>query len=162
MRAGRAVAPCPPLRRLATAADALDLLVERRVFLVHGIVRVAQILLVRHVARTRLAMTDWRLRQRPGGRGAAGCRSLGAGLRDRCATEQDQERCGHNDLLHFVPPLPKPASPQLPLRSRADRDERRRNSPRYDSAFPMPHHAHLVRYFAPPTHNSAPPATCRR
>ena len=65
-RAGRCCSR-PARRRscgLAAAADALDLLVERRVFLVHGIVRIAQILLARHVAGARLAMTDGRLRQR--------------------------------------------------------------------------------------------------
>src|SRR3954449_7707613 len=61
-----------------------------------------------------------------------------------------------------LPPFLKPASPSRPFRSRADRGERRRNNPRYDSAFPMPHHPHQVRYFASATRNSAPPATCRR
>ena len=40
----------------------LIFLSSERVFLVHGIVRVGQILLVRHIAGARLAVTDGRLR----------------------------------------------------------------------------------------------------
>src|ERR1700738_586387 len=52
------------LRDLAAAADALYLAVESCVFLVHRIVRIAQILLVRHVTGARLTMTDRRLYDR--------------------------------------------------------------------------------------------------
>src|SRR6516165_71786 len=46
--------------------------------------------------------------------------------------------------------------------ARADRGEHRRNSRRYDSAFPIPLHDGRVRYFAQPTHNSVQPEIFRR
>src|SRR5216683_4953035 len=51
--------------RLAAATDALDLAVEGRIFPVHRIVGIAQVLLGRYVAGPRLAMTDGRLDRRP-------------------------------------------------------------------------------------------------
>src|SRR5947199_6007121 len=59
-------APCLLLcqRALAAAADALDLLVEGGVFLAERVVRIAQVFFVRHVADTRLTMTDRRLSRR--------------------------------------------------------------------------------------------------
>src|SRR4051812_6996737 len=56
--------PARRSRRLAAAADALDLLVERLILLAERIVRVAQVLLAGHVADARLPMTDGRRRQR--------------------------------------------------------------------------------------------------
>src|SRR6266550_3244033 len=51
-------------KALAAAADALDLLVESRVFLAERIVRIAQVLFVGHVADARLAMTNRRFNRR--------------------------------------------------------------------------------------------------
>src|SRR3954454_6261592 len=94
-------------RRLAAAADALDLLVERLIFLAEGIVRVAQVLLAGHIGDARLAVAHGCQRRRSRGR-APGCRSLGAaGLRNRGAAEQDHQRYCHHDLLHVSPSIPQ-------------------------------------------------------
>jgi len=89
---------------LATPADALDLLVEERVFLVHGIVRVGEVLLVWHVALARLTMADRRL-------GYAAILRHGrtpAALRHRRRrADRHQERHRDHYFLHVAPPVPE-------------------------------------------------------
>src|SRR6478752_2307460 len=51
-------------RRLTAAANALDLLVEGRIFLAQRIVRIAEIFFAGHVAGARLTVTDRRLDRR--------------------------------------------------------------------------------------------------
>ena len=47
------------MRALATAADAFDLAVERGVFLVQRIIRIAQVFLRWHLIGARLTVADW-------------------------------------------------------------------------------------------------------
>src|ERR1043166_8896609 len=88
----------------AAPADALDLLIEDRVFLVHGIVRVGEVLLVRHVALARLTMADRRL-------GYAAVLRHGrapAALRHRRRrADRHQERHRDHYFLHVAPPVPE-------------------------------------------------------
>src|SRR5215472_2614693 len=94
----------PDRSRSAAAADALDLLVERRVFLAYRIVRVTQVLFVRHVARARLTMADRGLNHTASC--GLGCRrSLGVALRDGCGSpKQNHEPHQPDDFFHVAPP----------------------------------------------------------
>ena len=127
-----------PVGLLAAAADALDLAVEGGVFLVRRIVRIAQILL-RSARRRRAA---------DGGRPArAGCRRFvapRAGPGPRLRERHDppiRTRTASAMMIFFILLLPRsengPANPVATIMASEDRDARRRNSRRHDSAFPL-------------------------
>src|SRR6266702_2233928 len=89
---------------LAAAADALDLAIKRRVFLVGGIARNAQILLRRHLIGARLAVADRGFTRR-GGIGSARRSGLATRLRHRDrSTHQDQQRHRYDQLSHLNSP----------------------------------------------------------
>src|SRR5271165_6806664 len=97
--------------KLAAAANALDLPVERRVLLVHGVVRVGEIFLVRNVAGLGLAMTD-----RRGQDAAATLRSarrphISALRKGAWRADQRQKRHGDDCLFHTGPPVSDNATP---------------------------------------------------
>src|SRR5947207_6041822 len=98
------------MRALAAAADALDLAVERRVFLAQRVVRVVQILLAGHVADARLAMTDRRLDHPSAAASASAAtrilRNRRRPLRERvCPADQNHQRHREDCFSHVGSPV---------------------------------------------------------